>query len=389
MALGLLSLDDKKKLAAALGDEQSAPEEAGAAAYNPFGGMPSVAPSQALINDPLSALQTSNNRPDLSQYTGLGAGVRERKGTGVTPGGSVLPQAKEFQFNEKYAQLDQGNQRALASGQLKRATSMSDADIDYTNTVTSADKQKQDAIQRLQSSLASNGMASSGVNLTESGKIGESFQGYIGAMADALARKKRDIEQGYSDLVNNVSTQREQMFFEQGAEEEAARLKAAEDEARRKAAEDEEARRQQELKRLEDLIKAPPPPPVMPVYTPPSGGGVYGGGGGGGEEYYEEEFIPPPEPAPAPGPDPNMVYMPAFSQGMTVGAFQNWIRQNVDPWVSGRALQEVQKVLTQAGGRGVPRSDLAWLIQHYSDPSNVIAGSENKRVQTAAKRNVR
>lgn len=388
MALGLLSLDDKKKLAAALGDEQNAPVEAGAAAFNPFGGMPSVAPSQALIDDPLSALQTSNNRPDLSKYTSLGTGVRERTGSGVTPGGSVLPQAKEFQFNEKYAGLDQANQRALASGQLKRAQSMSDADVDYTNTVTGADKQKQEAIQRLQSSLASNGMASSGVNLTESGKIGESFQGYIGAMADALARKKRDIEQGYSDLVNNVSTQREQMFFEQGAEEEAARLKAAEDEARRKAAEDEEARRQQEIKRLEDLIKAPPPPPVIPAYTPPSGGGVYGGGGGG-EEYYEEEFTPPPEPAPAPGPDPNMVYMPAFSQGMTVGAFQNWIRQNVDPWVSGRALQEVQKVLTQAGGRGVPRSDLAWLIQHYSDPGNVIAGSENKRVQTAAKRNVR
>lgn len=388
MALGLLSLDDKKKLAAALGDEQSTPVEAGAAAFNPFGGMPSVAPSQALINDPLSAVKSTatGNRPDLSQYTSLGPGVRERKGTGVTPGGSVLPQAKEFQFNEKYATLDQENQRALASGQLKRSMSMSDADVDYTNTVTSADKQKQDAIQRLQSSLASNGMASSGVNLTESGKIGESYQGYIGAMADALARKKRDIEMGYSDLVNNVSTAREQMFFQQGAEEEAARLKAAEDEARRKAAEDEELRRQQELKRLEDLIKAQPAPPPPPVYVPPQAPTVYGGGGGGGEEYYEEEFVPPQEAAP-PAQDPNMVYMPAFSQGMTVGAFQNWIRQNVDPWVSGRALQEVQKVLTQAGGRGVPRSDLAWLIQHYSDPGNVIAGSENKRVQTAAKRN--
>ncbi len=385
MALGLLSLDDKKKLAAALGDEQTAPVEAGAAAFNPFGGMPSVAPNQALIDDPLSALQSTNtgNRPDLSQYVGLGPGVREKKGTGVTPGGSVLPQAKEFTFNEKYAQLDQGNQRALATGQLNRSTRLGDADADYTNTITSADKQKQDAIQRLQSSLASNGMASSGVNLQESGKLQDSYLGYVGATADALARKKRDIEQGYSDLVNGVSTQREQMFFDQGQEEEAIRLKAAEDEAKRKAAVDEETRRKAEQEELIRRLATPPPAPAPPpTWVPPSYTGVTGGGGGG-EEEGGEEFVPPQQQQAA-GPDPHMVYMPSFSQGMTVGAFNNWIHENVDPWVSGRALQEVQKVLQQAGGRGVPRSDLAWLVQHWSSPQAVL---NEKKVNVAAKRN--
>jgi hypothetical protein len=63
-----------------------------------------------------------------------------------------------------------------------------------------------------------------------------------------------------------------------------------------------------------------------------------------------------------------MIRMPReiLTHGGVGNRAADWVHKNVDPWVSGQALNKVIEVMSLAGDTGVDINDLAWLIKHYS-----------------------
>lgn len=286
--------------------------------------------------------------------------------TSVAP--ANLPEG--FQFTGSFADRDKALRQMESDAGAKRQTQISYLDEDHQVATRKAQNVQQQAQKALQAKLAAQGMGQSGAVVVGDQELSTKYQDYLNDLNRSRSRGIADVESDYASVLNSLSRTREGFVREQQEQEEARRLEQARVEAETARLAREEADRkalmdqllaQQEAQRLAN--EQAQAALLASRYYPTS---IGGGGGGGGGDYYEE-----PQ-APAPQAPKDMVVLPFLSGGQraTQGNIDNWIRQNVDPWVSGTALAKVREVL-MSSPQGVDRNDLGWLIRQYPNTPDV------------------
>lgn len=317
-----------------------------------------------------------------------------------TPGDGSLVQrlqlnpaqiAANFQWTGEYDAANRALQQQESDAGYGRSNALAQIAQKYleANRMAETDYNKGRRMQF--EGLADRGIIDSSPAVEAVTEYDTEFNAYLDRLAKAKAYDEMGVENSYTSALNQLGRQRESLAAQQQAEEEARRVEEA-----RVAAEAERQAREEQLRReqINQLIQAQEQARIAAEQAqqqalaasysysaPPSydyGGGGYDYGGG----YYEE---PAPAPAPAPARQ-DIVVLPTFGNGVTTQAVDNWIKKNVDPYVSGTALAKVREVLSKAGPAGVSRSDLGWLISQYPNaPKQTVTSRSSKSITAKIK----
>lgn len=336
MAISLLNLPQFRKQG--LNGEPGDVKQAGVL------GTPSVALGQAGTDaDPFGALTAST------------------VGTTRQVGPITTPDVKQYAFNPKYAAADQALLRRIANAGAQRTGAISQAETDYGYATDDASRQRDKAQTTLSNRLAAQGILHSSIRADKQGDLTEDFTRYMDALSRKLAGAKQGAEFDYASVLGDIGAQREGLYMQQTSEEEAARLAEAQRAAEAQA---KQYQADQQAALMRALIE-------QEQNRQSSYQGVsYGAPGGYGIGVPSSAQPAYQQPAAA----PDAVVLPAFNNGVTRQGVESWIHNNVDPYVSGTAMDKVIEVLSKAGPTGVSRNDLAWLITQY--PNVATSGGD-------------
>lgn len=322
---------------------------------------------QGVLEDDTQAPQQGNASPwsaaPLPQGSGDGSLVQR---LALNP----AQIAANFQWTGPYDAANRALQQQESDAGLSRTNSLSQIAARYLESNRQAQTDYERGRRKQFEGLADRGGLQSSAALDLLSEYDTDFNSYLDRLSKAKAYDEMGVENQYTSLLNQLGRQREGLASQQQAEEEARRVEEARiaAEAQRQAVEEENRRQQiqqliaaQEQARL--AAEAAQQAALAASYSYSAPGGGYDMGGGG--DYYGGGGYAEPAPAPAPRPTQDMVVLPTFGNGVTTQAVDNWIKKNVDPYVSGTALAKVREVLSKAGPAGVSRADLGWLISQY------------------------
>lgn len=216
------------------------------------------------------------------------------------PQTAQAPALKQFSFNPKYAQLGAGFERQIADAGLKRNNAKFQADDLYQTQLRDAEETQKTAMQRLRDTLAIRGLGNSTITINEQGNLQKNYQKYLDNLGRVRGNQIAGIESEYAGNLENVNRGREQLWFQQVAEEEElARIRAQEEAENARRAQEMELQRQWQQQQAEAQAAAYAQQQAaaqalaeqMASFQSASrigvnapGPGSYGGGGGGYEQ---------------------------------------------------------------------------------------------------------
>src|SRR5688500_7028207 len=151
------------------------------------------------------------------------------------PSQTQAPALKQFNFNPKYSNMSAGLERAVADAGLQRNNAMFQANDIYNTQLSDAQRQQQEAIMQLQRRLSSRGLGSSSILLNERGEQEGNYGRFVDNLGRMRANNLANAESGYARSLEDVNRQREQLYFQQTAEEEELARQRAREQAEAQA----------------------------------------------------------------------------------------------------------------------------------------------------------
>ena len=270
----------------------------------------------------------------------------------------------QYTFTGKYAGYDRDLRAQEADAGFSRTENIQKVAEAFLKATERAATQKEKTRRSLMQMLADKGMSTSGITLDKSGELEGEYARYLDDIGDARSTDLSSIENNYARTLNGLYRKRDTLFGEQQAEEEQRRMEEARIAAETARQTAEADARRQELDAIRAAQTAAQEAAAAaaanyaPVYTPPS----FGGGGGGGGDY---PVAPEPAAAPAAPVQEERIISPFLSATGNVpgSAVDAWAKQTIDPNLSGANLRAVVRAITNAGARGLTRTELANIIQ--------------------------
>lgn len=319
---------------------------------------------QTLGQAALGEEEVDENGLPTSPFAALPAGSLGGAGTGPVSVQAV--QAANIPANFQFTGEFDARNRALLQQEtdagFSRTNTLAQIADQYLQAMRQAEKQQTKGRKSLFASLADRGALGSGAALESVGEFDTSYNDYLNNLSRGRASDIANAENSYASVLNQLGRQREGLVSQQQQAEEQRRIEEerVRAEAARQAQLEEQRRTQiQQMIDAQQQAAAAAQAAAQAAqasmsYNPVSFGG---GGGGGGYGYEQQQPVHTP---------PGNIVMPNWGQGVTRAGVENWVRTNVDRYVSGRAMDAVIQELTRTartGGTSV--QDLAWLIRQF------------------------
>lgn len=299
--------------------------------------------------------------------------------TGRDPVTNVIPVNNEatklapknqYQFTGKFAAYDRDLQAQEADAGFSRTENIQKVAEAYLKATERAALQKDKTRRSLMQMLADKGMSTSGITLDKSSELEGDYARYLDDIGDARSTDLSSIENNYARMLNSLYRKRDSLFGEQQAEEEQRRIEEARmaaETARQTAEANARAQEMEAIRAAQTAAQeaaAAAAANYAPVYSAPS----FGGGGGGGGDYSAPQA---PEPPPAPVQEERIISPFLSATGNVPGsAVDAWAKKTIDPNLSGANLRAVVAAITNAGARGLTRTELANIIAQNSGAQN-------------------
>lgn len=279
---------------------------------------------------------------------------------------------KQYSFTGKYAGYDNDLRGQEADLGFSRRDNIQKIAAAFLKATQTAAEQKEKSRRSLMQMLADRGMSTSGITLDKGAELETNYTRYLDDIANSRASDQSDVENNYARGLNSIYRKRNSLFGEQQAEEQQRRMEEARVAAETARQTAEANARSQELEAIKAAQAAATQAAqaqtasYAPSYTAPSFS--YGGGGGGGGGDYSAPYE---EPAPPPVQEERIISPFINATGnVPGGAVEAWVKRTVDPNLSGANLRAVISAMTNAGSRGLTRTELASIIAQNSQPQN-------------------
>lgn len=272
-----------------------------------------------------------------------------------------------FQWTGEFDAANRGLQQQESDAGFKRNQTLQQIADTYLRGTQDAAVTQGKARNSLFADLASRGMLGSSPTLKSDAELSTNYNRYLDSLSRAKAGDTANVENSYASVLNQTARQREGLASQQQAAEEQRRLAEAQAKAEAERQAQEAQMRQQEIQQLiaaqEQARQAAESAAQMAAanraqisYSMPSMPSIgYGGG-------YDGGYDAPSESAPQQEERIVLPFNGATSGPVPRTAVENWVRNNVDPNLSGPVLNSVITALSGSGTMGMTRSQLANII---------------------------